>query len=158
MKNMEIERKWMIREMPGELSKYESIEMEQAYLNVSPTVRIRRENEEYYLTYKGIGEGIAHTEYNLPITKEAFDHMLPKADGIVIRKTRYVIPLKDGLKAELDVFKEPYEWLRIVEVEFGSLEQAGQFIAPDWFGEDVSDDPRFKNARMAIEGTLRKQQ
>ncbi len=155
MENTEIERKWMIKEMPSDLSKYASIEMEQAYLNISPTVRIRKENDEYFLTYKGIGEGIAHTEYNLPITREAFDHMLPKADGIVIRKTRYVIPLEGGLKAELDVFREPYENLRIVEVEFESLEQAEAFAAPDWFAEDVSNDPRFKNARMAIEGTLK---
>ncbi|MBQ7557501.1 MAG: CYTH domain-containing protein [Lachnospiraceae bacterium] len=154
MENTEIERKWMIKKMPDDLSGYESIGMEQAYLNISPTVRIRRENDVYFLTYKGIGEGIAHTEYNLPITKEAFEHMLPKADGIVIRKTRYVIPLEGGLKAELDIFKEPYEGLRIVEVEFDSLEEAEAFKAPDWFGEDVSNDPRFKNARMAVEGTL----
>ena len=155
MENTEIERKWMIKTMPEDLSKYESIVMEQAYLNISPTVRIRRENEEFILTYKGIGDGIAHTEYNLPITKEAFEHMLPKADGIVIRKTRYVIPLEGGLKAELDVFKEPYETLRIVEVEFDSLKEAESFEAPSWFGEDVSSDPRFKNARMAIDGTLK---
>ena len=145
----------MIKKMPDDLSGYESIGMEQAYLNISPTVRIRRENDEYFLTYKGIGEGISHTEYNLPITKEAFLHMLPKADGIVIRKTRYVIPLEGKLKAELDIFNEPYEGLRIVEVEFDSLEEAEVFTAPDWFGEDVSNDPRFRNARMAVEGTLR---
>ena len=155
MENTEIERKWMIKEMPSDLSMYASIEMEQAYLNISPTVRIRKENDEYFLTYKGIGDGIAHTEYNLPITQEAFEHMLPKADGIVIRKTRYVIPLDSGLKAELDVFKEPYEKLRIVEVEFESFEQAEGFEAPLWFGEDVSNDPLFKNARMAVEGTLK---
>lgn len=154
MENTEIERKWMIKKMPDDLSGYESIGMEQAYLNISPTVRIRRENEEYFLTYKGIGEGISHTEYNLPITKEAFLHMLPKADGIVIRKTRYIIPLGEKLKAELDIFDKPYEGLRIVEVEFDSLEEAEAFTAPDWFGEDVSSDPRFKNARMAVEGTL----
>ncbi len=145
----------MIKKLPEDLSGYESIGMEQAYLNISPTVRIRRENDEYFLTYKGIGEGISHTEYNLPITKEAFLHMLPKADGIVIRKTRYVIPLEGKLKAELDIFNEPYEGLRIVEVEFDSLEEAEAFTAPDWFGEDVSNDPRFRNARMAVEGTLR---
>ncbi len=155
MENTEIERKWMIKELPGDLSNYKCIEMEQAYLNISPTVRIRRENDEYFLTYKGKGDGISHSEYNLPLTKEAFDHMLPKADGIIIRKKRYVIPLEGGLKAELDIFGEPYEGLRIVEVEFGSVEEAEGFTGPDWFGQDVSMDERFKNARMAVEGTLR---
>ena len=150
MENMEIERKWRVKTLPEGLSDFKCIDMEQAYLNVSPTVRIRRENNEYFLTYKGKGEGIAHTEYNLPIDKAAFEHMLKKADGRTIRKKRYVIPLSGGLKAELDIFGEPFEPLMIVEVEFDSLDEADTFKAPDWFGEDVSRDPRFKNAAMAI--------
>ncbi len=150
MENREIERKWRVRVLPENLEKYKSIRMEQAYLNVSPTVRIRRENDDFFLTYKGKGEGISHTEYNLPIDSEAFYHMLPKCDGRVIKKTRYVIPLEGGLKAELDVFDEPFKPLVIVEVEFSSVEEADSFSAPDWFGQDVSLDVRFKNAALAI--------
>ena len=87
MENMEIERKWRVAGLPGNLSEYASIEMEQAYLNEHPTVRIRRENSEYFLTYKGISDNdVSHIEYNLPITGEAFEHMLPKCDGRTIRK------------------------------------------------------------------------
>ena len=150
MENQEIERKWRVRSLPEDLEGYETIRMEQAYLNVSPTVRIRKENSEFLLTYKGKGEGISHTEYNLPIDEEAFYHMLPKCDGRVIKKTRYVIPLEGGLKAELDIFDEPFKPLVIVEVEFPSVEAADAFKAPDWFGEDVSLDVRFKNAALAI--------
>ncbi len=153
MEHMEIERKWLIREVPEDLGQFECIEMEQAYLNISPTVRIRRENEAYYLTYKGIGENdLAHEEYNLPITAEAFEHMLPKHDGRVIRKKRYVIPVSGTeLKIELDIFEEPFRPLKVAEVEFPSLEEAEAFRGPDWFGPDVTHDPRFKNARMAID-------
>ncbi len=150
MDNQEIERKWRVKELPENLEGYESIKMEQAYLNVSPTVRIRKENSEFFLTYKGKGEGISHTEYNLPIDEKAFYHMLPKCDGRVIKKTRYVIPLDGGLKAELDIFDEPFKPLIIVEVEFPSVEAADAFKAPEWFGEDVSMDFRFKNAALAI--------
>ncbi len=148
--NREIERKWRVKTLPEDLERYETIEMEQAYLNISPTVRIRKENSDFCLTYKGKGEGISHTEYNLPLDREAFYHMLPKCDGRIIKKTRYVIPLEGGLKAELDIFDEPFKPLMIVEVEFKSVEQAGAFIAPEWFGEDVSLDQRFKNAALAI--------
>ena len=153
MDNMEIERKWRVAKLPEELSEYDCIEMEQAYLNEHPTVRIRRENNDYILTYKGISDNdISHTEYNLPITKEAFEHMLPKCDGRVIRKKRYVIPLDtEDLMAELDIFGEPFAPLMIVEVEFPSLEEAESFAAPEWFGEDVTHDKRFKNAVMAID-------
>lgn len=152
MDNIEIERKWRVAEIPENLSEYECINMIQGYLNVHPTVRIRRENDEYYLTYKGISDNdISHSEYNLPITDEAFEHMLPKCDGRVIRKKRYRIPLKDtGLCAELDIFDEPFAPLTIVEVEFPSEEAAKVFIPPHWFGEDVTHDIRFRNAAMAI--------
>ncbi len=156
MDNMEIEKKWRVKDIPEDLSGYKVIDMEQAYLNVHPTVRIRRENEDYFLTYKGISDNdISHTEYNLPLTKEAYDHMMPKHDGRIIRKKRYVIPLKnsaDGsLKAELDIFDEPFAPLMIVEVEFPSMYAASSFIPPEWFGEEVTHDRRFKNAIMAID-------
>ena len=157
MENMEIERKWRISELPADLGSYECIDMEQAYLNEHPTVRIRRENDSYILTYKGIStDDISHAEYNLPLTKEAFLHMLPKHDGRVIKKKRYIIPLQaeaEGtpLTAELDIFDEPFAPLMIVEVEFPSLAAAQSFTAPSWFGEDVTHDRRFRNAVMAID-------
>lgn len=50
-----------------------------------PVVRIRKENDEYFLTYKSKGL-LAREEYNLPLTKEAYAHLLEKADGIIITK------------------------------------------------------------------------
>ena len=86
-------------------------------------MRIRKSNDNYYLTYKSKGL-LAREEYNLPLTKEAYEHLKPKADGIVISKIRYVIPEKDGLSIELDVFKAPYEGLLLAEVEFPNEESA----------------------------------
>ncbi len=160
MDNMEIEKKWRVAAVPADLDAYESIDMEQAYLNEHPTVRIRRENDRYFLTYKGMSDNdVSHTEYNLPLTPEAFGHMLPKHDGRIIKKKRYIIPLDieaEGvpLKAELDVFDEPFKPLIIVEVEFPSLTAAETFIPPEWFGEEVTHDRRFKNAVIAIDPSI----
>ena len=66
-------------------------------------MRIRQSNDNYYLTYKSKGL-LAREEYNLPLTKEAYEHLKSKVDGIVISKTRYVIPEKNGLSIELDIF------------------------------------------------------
>ena len=79
---MEIERKFTIKELP-DLSAYPAKKLVQGYLNTEPVIRIRREDEEYYLTYKGKGL-LIREEYNLPLNKEAFEHLLPKADGLVI--------------------------------------------------------------------------
>lgn len=151
MENMEIERKWKIKYKPEKLEKCICHDMEQAYLSASPTVRIRMEDDIYYLTYKGTGDNdISHTEYNLPLTKKSYEHLLEKHDGIIIRKKRYVIPIIDtDLSIELDIFDEPYKGLMIAEVEFPSMEMARAFIGPDWFSEEVTRDPAFKNSSLA---------
>ena len=145
---MEIERKYLLKELP-DLKNYESHKIEQAYLCTSPVVRVRREDEAYYMTYKG-GGMMAREEYNLPLNKEAYEHLVKKADGNVISKTRYLIPLEEeGLVVEVDVFEPPFAPLIMAEVEFLSEEQANEFAAPEWFGEEVTFDGRYHNSAMS---------
>ena len=89
---MEIERKYLVKTLPDHLDQYESKKIAQGYLCTEPVVRIRRSNDDYYLTYKGDGL-MVREEYNLPLTKESYGHLLPKIDGLLIAKTRYLIPL-----------------------------------------------------------------
>ena len=145
---MEIERKYLLKELP-ELENYESHKIEQAYLCTGPVVRVRREDEAYYMTYKG-GGLMAREEYNLPLNKESYEHLVKKADGNVISKTRYLIPLElEGLVAEVDVFEPPFAPLIMAEVEFESEEQANKFTSPEWFGEEVTFDGRYHNSYMS---------
>ena len=148
---MEIERKFLIKELPGNLDTYPFHLIEQGYLNTDPVVRVRRQDDEYYMTYKGKGF-LAREEYNLPLNSNAYEHLLSKADGNIIRKKRYLIPIENSqLTIELDVFEGVFAPLIIAEVEFTSIEEAESFSPPPWFGEDVSHDRRFKNAVMAID-------
>lgn len=143
---MEIERKFTIKELP-DLSKYSFRLMEQGYLNTEPVVRVRKEDNNYYLTYKGKGM-LVREEYNLPLTREAYEHLIGKADGIVICKKRYLIPY-EKYTIELDVFEEPYKNLIIAEVEFESEEEAEAFLPPLWLGEDVTFDRRYHNSNLS---------
>ena len=93
-------------------------------------------------------------EYNLPLTNEAYDHLLKKADGNIITKTRYLIPLKENslnkdLLIELDVFEGAFEGLYLAEIEFSSKEDANNFTPPNWFGEDVTFDGKYHNSKMS---------
>lgn len=143
---MEIERKFLVKEMP-ELSEYSFHCMEQGYLNTEPVVRVRKEDDTYYLTYKGKGL-MTREEYNLPLNESGYLHLVEKADGVIIRKKRYLIPY-GKYTIELDVFEEPYENLVIAEVEFDSEEEANSFCPPDWFGEDVTMDRRYHNSHLS---------
>ena len=39
---------------------------------------------------------IGKIEYNLPLDRDSYEHLVEKADGNVIRKKRYLIPLNEG--------------------------------------------------------------
>lgn len=145
---MEIERKFLIGEIPFSLEGYACREIEQAYLCTDPVVRVRRDNGDFYLTYKSKGL-IVRDEYNLPLTKEAYAHLLAKHDGTVITKKRYEIPDKDGLTIELDVFEGDYAGLILAEVEFQSEAQALSYAPPAWFGEDVSNSAEYHNSTLS---------
>lgn len=148
MANIEIERKFKIKALPEDLDQYKSCTIEQAYVCTKPVIRVRKQDDDYILTYKG-GGMMARAEYNLPLGKEGYEHLLSKADGNVITKTRYFIPINDGLIAELDVFKGMFDGLVFVEVEFESLDAATAFEPPEWFGEDVTNDRRYHNSYLS---------
>ncbi len=164
MKNSttEIERKFTVKALPDSLESYPCLFIEQAYLNTDPVIRIRRQDNDYFLTYKGKGL-LAREEYNLPLNKEAYAHLRTKADGNIITKKRYVIPLihpqfadgffisKDNpaLKIELDIFEAPFAPLVIAEVEFPDIETANAFLMPAWFEEDVTDNPAYHNSNLS---------
>ena len=161
---MEIERKFTLKKLPENLQDYPFRHIEQAYLNVTPVVRVRKEDNTYYLTYKGSGM-MARQEFNLPLNEEAYYHLREKADGNIISKKRYLIPLKNPgfkegfptppddytLTIELDVFDPPFAPLIMAEVEFGSKEAAEAFLPPDWFGEEVTYRKEYHNSYMAME-------
>ena len=147
---MEIERKYLIEkeQLPADLASYRYHMIEQGYLSTSPVVRIRRQDDDYFLTYKSKGL-MAREEYNLPLTQEAYEHLKSKADGLVISKTRYLIPEKNGLTIELDVFHEDYEGLLLAEVEFPSEEAANSYTPPAWFGRDVTFSSDYHNSTLS---------
>jgi adenylate cyclase len=147
---MEIERKYIIdkKNLPVNLEDYPSRHIEQGYLCTAPVVRIRRDNDAYYLTYKSKGL-MVREEYNLPLSAEAYHHLKPKTDGKLIIKTRYMIPLDQDLTIELDIFQGEHESLILAEIEFADELSANTFIPPSWFGEDVTFSPRFQNSTLS---------
>ena len=146
---MEIERKFTVRKLPENLDSYPCHLIEQAYLNTDPVIRVRRQDDEFYMTYKGKGL-LMREEYNLPLNEVSYYHLREKADGNIISKTRYVIPIRDSsLCVELDIFDKPFAPLIIAEVEFPDKETAETFAPLDWFDQDVTNDPAYHNSNLS---------
>ena len=156
---MEIEKKYLVSELPDNLPQYKCRKIEQGYLSSSPVVRVRMDNDEYYLTYKGKGL-LAREEYNLPLTKESYDHLREKVDGRIIHKTRYIIPMNcicpenaafcsTPLFLELDIFHDDLAPLILAEIEFPDEETANTYPTPQWLGKDVTFSSAYHNSTLS---------
>lgn len=152
---MEIEKKYLVNleNMPFNLDDYPYHNMEQAYLCTDPVVRVRMEDDNYYMTYKSRGL-MSREEYNLPLDVASYAHLLSKADGTVITKKRYIIPFNDNnigkdLIIELDIFDGKYAGLVIAEIEFECEDDANAIIPPSWFGDDVTFEKKYHNSEMS---------
>ncbi len=157
---MEIERKFLIKDtadIPFDLSAYPHKTIEQGYICTSPVIRVRRADDKYILTIKGSGM-MAREEHELPLTPESYDKLRDKADGIIIAKSRYLIPLSDvtddpdysALTLELDIFGGLHQGLIIAEIEFPSEELANSFVPPAWLSNDVTNDGRYHNSYLSM--------
>ena len=146
---MEIERKFLIHSLPVKYQQYPFHKIEQGYLSIDPVIRARKEDDEYYLTYKSRGL-LSREEVNLPLTKESYEHLKKKSDGFLITKTRYLIPYLNHFTIELDIFEGVNSGLIIAEVEFSSEEEAFAFQVPDWFKKDVTTDPQYQNCNLSV--------
>lgn len=144
---MEIERKYLVKTIPENLGDYPCRQLEQGYLNTAPVVRIRKDNDKYELTYKSKGM-MVREEYNLPLNKAAYEHLKEKIDGRLITKKRYMIPY-GNYTIELDLFENDLSPLILAEVEFPTEEEANTFIAPEWFGEDVTICGLYHNSALS---------
>ena len=153
MNSVEIERKFLIdlNKLPFSLDSFDVRIIEQGYLCTGPVVRIRRDNDKYELTYKS-GGLMKRREENMPLSKAAYSHLVNKVDGRLIQKKRYMIPMDgayNGLVIELDVFEGDLAPLVLAEVEFPDEKTAISFVAPDWFGEDVTFCGKYHNSYLS---------
>ena len=152
---MEIERKFKVNILPRNINFYKKTEIEQGYLCIKPTVRVRKNDDTYTLNYKWKnkniveGKAIQNIEYEMPLTKENYQHLCSKIDNNMIIKTRYKVPIEENLVAEVDVFHGKLEGLIFAEVEFKDIESSENFKKPDWLGEDISFDKRYDNTLLS---------
>ncbi len=98
------------------------------------------------------GEGLVRHEWERAIDRGTFEAAWPETLGRRLAKTRHTAAGPDGLQWEIDEFIDLP--LVLAEVEL-PVEHAEPRI-PDWLREhivrEVTDDPAYTNARLAIDG------
>jgi CYTH domain-containing protein/CHAD domain-containing protein len=147
----EIERKFLVDEMPRAESG--KTEIEQGYLAVDEQaeVRLRRAGDELLLTAKS-GHGEVREEVEVTIGPGPFEELWTLTAGRRVQKVRHYVPLGGGLRAEVDVYGGELDGLRTAEVEFDSREAADNFARPHWLGKELTGDRRYANQSLATAG------
>ena len=155
---IEIERKFLVLhdKLPPLPPAFELV---QGYLSLDPsaTIRIRLQQEEdsnknlAFLTIKGRGlVGRDEFEYEIPF--EEAQQMLKLSQTSLVEKRRYILPAEvqngtSGLKWELDIFEGANSGLITAEIELPN--EFSHFKRPDWLGQEVTEDPAYKNSSLA---------
>lgn len=149
--NFEIERKFLVTSDEYRQLATGSVRIQQGYLSVNPTstVRVRRWGDTAFLTIKGRpkeGE-IGRFEWEKEISVAEAEQLFRLAVSPLIDKTRYLVPLADGLVCEVDEFHGLNDGLVLAEVELHSEQES--FVLPTFLGEEVTADHRYYNSYLA---------
>jgi CYTH domain-containing protein len=148
---LEIERKFLVEQVPPEVEIGSETEIAQGYLATGEAqVRLRRQGNATLLTAKR-GRGLARDEVEITLASEPFEELWPLTEGRRLEKSR-LTTMVDGRTVEIDVYKGRLAGLIVAEVEFDDVEAARAFSPPPWFSRELSDDARYSNQRLAVEG------
>ena len=144
----EIERKFLVKDLSFK-KQSNGILIKQGYLPTDSTiaVRVRVVENRAYLTIKGQGTGIGQAEYEYEIPVSDADELLNNmCIKPVIEKYRYKYEYK-GFTWEIDEFLNENEGLVVAEIELNDVEE--DFPVPDFIGEEVTFDYRYRNSYLA---------
>lgn len=151
---LEIERKFLVKSDAWQQRGGTCTHIVQAYiaLGEQAQVRVRILNgEQAVLTVKSREPGMTRAEFEYPVPVTDAQAMLPLRTGSLIEKTRTAVN-QEGLLWEVDTFSGDLSGLVLAEVE---LDDAARKIAlPDWIGREVTDDPQYYNAALAVSGVV----
>lgn len=146
---IEIEYKYLVASDDWRASVSHSQRMGQAYLasESNVTVRARIAGDQAWLTLKGASRGIAQLEfeYEVPVA-DAQQIITELSDSAVIDKTRHTI-MHNGHEWVVDEFHGDNDGLIVAEIELQSEDE--RFDLPQWAGENVTADFRYRNKHLA---------
>ncbi len=146
---IEIERKFLVKEIPFQLVKY-SKKIRQGYIisNENQVIRVRKKDEEYFLTIKGNNIGISRLEFEYEIpkndAKQLFKHFCKIGS---IEKTRHYIENENHIW-EVDEFHGNNQGLIVAEIELKKENE--KFSIPYWVKKEVTSEEKYYNMNLTI--------
>lgn len=146
---LEIERKFIVKELPFDYKELPKTKIKQGYIFNLPEqeLRLRKANKDYLLTIKQ-GRGIRRVETEIKLSNFQFNKLWKLTKNQRVKKSRYQLKNKENF-IEIDIYKKDLSGLITAEVEFQSLKASRAFIPPKWFATEITEDDNFKNKNLA---------
>lgn len=161
----EIERAWVVSELPSIELVTHSVYHEIGYLVVTDPsmdspgeLRVYRkklpDRWKFGITVKGMGDVSRKEWEDKEFPEWAFCILWQYVEDRIVYKTRHFSPMvfnNVDLLLEVDEYHNNLEGLIRLECEFESEEQAEKFWLPSWVKNpnEVTYDKRFKNSRLS---------
>jgi CYTH domain-containing protein len=149
---IEIERKFLLAELPSALAFARRRAIMQGYLAIDgdTEVRIRRTPDGATLTIKH-GSGEVRVEEELELDERRADALWELTEGRRLQKVRREMRV-DGIDVEVDEYSGALDGLVVAEVEFVDEASSQAFEPPSWFGREVTGDPAYANRNLSMFG------
>ena len=149
--NIEIERKFLLKNNDFKKMCYDKKHITQGYLNSNKkrVVRVRIIDDLAFLTIKGVSDasGTTRFEWEKEIDlKEAKELMILCENG-VIEKHRYYHKLGNHI-IEIDEFLGTNKGLIIAEIELKDKDEF--FLKPDYLGVEVTNNKDYYNSKLSL--------
>lgn len=148
----EIERKFLVEnDSFKKLSSHKKY-IKQGFLNSNKNrvVRIRIQDQQAFLTIKGISDshGLKRYEWEKEISLEDAKELFLLCEKGIIEKYRYYHTVENHT-FEVDEFLGENEGLIIAEIELS--EESEVFKKPNYIGEEVTGDEKYFNSNLSKE-------
>ncbi|MBS9768270.1 MAG: CYTH domain-containing protein [Flavobacteriaceae bacterium] len=145
---IEIERKFLVKNDSFKANAESKHLYKQGYIegSLNATVRVRVIEDKGYLTIKSKSVNFSRNEYEYEIPLADAEEMLTNLCGNKVEKYRYIV-WHDGNRWEVDEMLGENRGLLIAELELKN--ENDTFALPDWLGEEVTHDYRYRNSYLA---------
>ena len=148
--SIEIERKFLVKNLNFKKESYKKSFFKQGYLNSDKkkAVRIRITDKKAFITIKGESNstGTTRFEWEKEIPKSEGEELILLCETPIIEKHRYFIKNKH-LTFEVDEFYGDNEGLILAEIELNNEKES--FEKPEWLGEEVTGINKYYNSSLS---------
>ena len=146
MKQIEIERVFLVKKLPDDLNKYKPVSMDTGdFYNINKTgetrvdhLTVRRKDNRYEIRKKEGNSKYKKIEHTINLTKEEFD-LLMSVVPQRHQKNMYLYPIGNDRICELDLYLGKLAGYARVEVEFSNEKEMKNFTPPAWFGVEITE-------------------